>query len=327
MTMTSATSNAELEALRLLESYAQELRDFLETLPGHLKWERFDELRERSSRLLGSLPRPACDERLKARWALMQQRLSDLNAAITNQSPRARIMARYDELARDYEQWLSAYRARAHAVGMSTPVRASSAKPLIRARTLFHMAMGVLAISLYQFAITRTQAMIILWSLLGGAVSLEITRSMWSKWNRILLNSPVFHPIARPWEYHQVNSSTWYLTALCIVGPLFSQPAVSIAVLILALADPAAAWFGKRWGKRKLYRQKSYVGTLTFFVVGFLVAGAFLIGLWPSIPVARSIAAAALCSGVAAIAELFSERVDDNFTVPIAGAIAAALLI
>lgn len=327
MTSITTTTPSELEALQRLEAHAQELREFLETLPAYMKWERFDELRDRSAKLLGSLPRPACDERLRARWVQIQRGLSDLNEAITAQSPRARIMAYYDELSRDYEQWLAAFKARARAVGMTTPVRASSAKPLIRARTLFHIAMGVMAVSLYQFVITRTQAIIILYSLMSVVVGLEVTRRIWARWNHILLTSPVFHPIARAREYHKVNSSTWYLCALCIVAPLFSQPAVSIAVLILAIADPAAAWIGRRYGSRKLYRQKSYVGTLTFFMTGFVVAGAFLVGLWPAIPMARALGAAALCACVAAVAELFSERIDDNFTVPIAGAIAASVLI
>jgi dolichol kinase len=323
----STSSTAELETLRALEVRAQELREFIETLPGHLKWERFDELRERCSRLLDSLPRPAGDERLKAAWASTQQKLSELHAALSAQSPRARVIARYDELSRSYEQWLAALTQRARALGASAPLRVTSAKPLIRARTLFHIAMGVLGVSMYQFVLSQSGAMIVLYSLLGVVVGLEVTRRIWARWNHILLNSPVFHPIARPREYHTVNSSTWYLTALCIVTTVFSQPAVSAAVLILAFADPAAAWVGRRYGTRKLYGRKSWVGSLTFFVVGFAVASAFLLTLWPTIAPARALSAAAVCALAAAVAELFSERVDDNFTVPLAGAVAAALFI
>ena len=325
--MTAVTSNIELEALRALEARAQELREFLESLPNHLKWERFDELRERCARLLESLPRPTGDERVKAAWARTQQKLSELHAALCARSPRARVIARYDEVSRAYEQWLAAFRARARALGVRSPLHASSAKPLIGARTAFHVAMGVLGVSLYQFVLTRSMATIILYSLLGAVIFLEVTRRMWARWNHILLTSPIFHPIARAREYHTINSSTWYLTALCIVTPIFSQPAVGSAVLILAFADPAAAWFGRRYGKRKLYRQKSFVGSLAFLIVGFLAAGAFLLTLWPAIAPARALAAAAVCSLAAAIAELFSERIDDNFTVPIAGVLAAATLI
>ncbi|MBI5532003.1 MAG: hypothetical protein HY898_04760 [Deltaproteobacteria bacterium] len=325
--MTATTSSAELEALRMLEARAHELREFLESLPSHMKWERFDELRERCARLMDQMPRPFNDERLKATWVRTQERLAELHAALASPSTRARVMNRYDELSRAYEQWLAAFRARASAMGMSFPVRASSVKPLIRARTVFHMAMGTLAIGLYQFVINLRQAMIILLSLLGITITLEVTRRIWKRWNHILLTSPVFHPIARPREYHTINSSTWYLTALCLIGPLFSKPAVSAGVLILAFADPAAAWVGKRWGKRKLHRQKSIVGSLAFLVVAFVVASAFLLGLYPQFTIAQRLGAAGLAATAGAIAELFSERIDDNFTVPIAAVLASSLLI
>jgi dolichol kinase len=325
--MTAITSNAELEALRVLEARALELREFLESLPSHMKWERFDELRERCGRLIDQMPRPLNDERLKATWIRTQERLAELHVALSSHSPRARVMALYDELSRAYELWLPEFRARASAMGMSFPVQASSVKPLIRARTLFHMAMGTLAICLYQFVINLRQAMIILLSLLSITIGLEVTRRIWSRWNHILLTSRVFHPIARPREYHTVNSSTWYLTALCLIAPVFSQPAVSAGVLILAFADPAAAWVGKRYGKRKLHRQKSLVGSLAFVVVAFAVASAFLLGFYPQFTLGQRLGAAALAATAGAVAELFSERIDDNFTVPIAAVLASSILI
>jgi dolichol kinase len=325
--MTAITSNAEIEALRVLEARAQELRDFLESLPTHLKWERFDELRDRCARLKDNFPRPPSDERMRAAWVRTQERLSELHLALSSRSPRAGVIACYDDLSRAYELWLAAFRARAHAVGLATAVNASSVKPLIRARTLFHIAMGMTAVSLYQFFITRSQAMVVLLSLFAVAASLEITRRFSSRWNHILLTSPVFHPIARPREYHAVNSSTWYLMALCLITPLFSQPAVCAGVLILGLADPAAAWFGKKYGKTKLYRQKSVVGTLAFFAVAFAAASAYFVGLHAELSLGRCLAGAALAGAAGAVAELFSERIDDNFTVPIAAVLAASILI
>lgn len=327
----SLAQSAEFEALRALEAQALELREFLEALPSHLTWERYEEmrgeLRDRCARLMRDFPRTPLDERVRSAWASTQERLSEMHAALASCSPRERVQDRYDELSRAYEQWVTAFGSRMRNLGASASPRSNTLKPLIRARTLFHIGMGVGAVALYQFLLTPRQATIVLLSVLGMVVGLEVTRRIWARWNHILLTSPVFQPIARPREYKAVNSASWYVLALCLVQPFFSRPAVCAAVLVLALADPAAAWIGRRFGTRKLFRRKSWVGTATFAVTGFLAAIGYLFAFHASLGATHILGAAALCSIAGAIAELFSDRIDDNIAVPIAGVLAAAILI
>ena len=98
-----------------------------------------------------------------------------------------------------------------------------------------------------------------------------------------------------------------------------------LASLVLGIADPAASLVGKRWGKLKLFRDRSVLGTATFVCVGsigsmiFLMAYSSLNGF--------AIGVTALVAAVAgAAAELISgERLDDNLSIPVAIALALSL--
>ena len=105
------------------------------------------------------------------------------------------------------------------------------------------------------------------------------------------------------------------------------EPRVSaVAVTVLAFADPAAGLVGRRLGRIRLVHGRSLEGSLTFVVVGALVAWALLMVSYGSVtphPV-RMALGAAVCGG---LAELFSRRLDDNLTVPLAAAFGAWLMI
>jgi dolichol kinase len=252
-------------------------------------------------------------------------RLSELNQALrafkTQEMKIAReyVLSRYNETARAYEAWLMQW---------STPAqqRPQSLRTLRGARTWFHIAMGVFAAGMYQFVIDKTQALIILYTL--GAIfgTLEITRRFSSRWNEILV-STVFKAISRPGEFHKTNSATYYLLALCFITTLFDRASVITGILVLAFGDPAAAWVGKRFGKFKIYREKSLVGALSFFAAASLVLLAFFFSLHPEMAVSTRIVAALAAAAVGAIAEVFSTRLDDNLTVPVTVVAITALIL
>jgi dolichol kinase len=98
-------------------------------------------------------------------------------------------------------------------------------------------------------------------------------------------------------------------------------------VAVLGFADPTAAIVGRRFGRVKLVNGRTLEGTITFFVVG--VAAALGVVAWlpapPPVAVALALAAAAGVAG--ALAELFSRRIDDNFSIPIVSAAATAAVL
>jgi dolichol kinase len=306
--LTAATAGSALDLQ--LNNYAADLRAFLEAMPARLKQGALAHLRAECTALLEGAP-----EATGERWARLRHTLAELRQALDSGAARAYLTARYEEAARAYEHWMAARRA------PRAPLQ-----PLKGARTIFHVAMALLATVMYQFVLTRAQAVVVLLTLLTVFASLEITRRIWPRWNEILVRR-VFGAISRPREYHEVNSATWYLVALCVLTPFFSRPALLCGVLVLGIGDPAAAWAGKSWGRLKLYGNKSLVGSLAFVISGALVALAFLLAFYPALPWSNRVAAALIAAFCGALAELFSTRVDDNLTVPIAAVTAASLFL
>jgi len=314
--MTSlALTHLELQ----LVHYAEEVQAFLDKLPSHVKGGRLEEAHQQCARLLAAVP-PAVIANARP-WSGLRDSLAELKQALETGAARQRLLATYEDAARAYEAWIKAHRT---AAAGRWSLR--SLKPLIGARTLFHMSMGVVATALYQFVLTRTQAMAVLLVLLGVFVSLELTRRMSGRWNDVLVKR-VFHSIARPHEYYRVNSSTWYLLALCLITPVFSRPAVLVGVLVLGFADPAAAWIGKRYGRVKLHGNKSLQGTLAFAFSGALAASGLLFGFYPELSVGARLSAALAGAVAGGVAELFTDKLDDNLTIPIAAALAASVFV
>ncbi len=304
--------NLELQ----LSAYSAELHAFLDGLPGRLKSGPVAPLGREVAALLERAPAVPGE-----RWPRLRHALAELRSGLEGGAARAYLLARYEEAARAYEHWLASRRAQGRrAAG------ADSLKPLRGARTWFHIAMGLLATTLYQLVLTRAEAVGVLVTLLSIFAALEVLRRLSGRFNHLLVTN-VFKLIVRPREYYEINSATWYLLALCLLTPVFSRPAVLTGILVLAFGDPAAAWIGKRFGKLKLHGKKSLLGSLAFLGAGAAVSLAFLLAFYPGLPLWKRLCAAGLASLTGAVAELFSERLDDNLTVPIAAVLAAALLV
>lgn len=344
--MGSVASAAALNSSMMLASpmgeafdaYVQELQQFMEALPERARASYADyqqrkeanwaELISQCRALRERMPQPSGDavsEALAQSWRGVADRLKALSEEMANRPDLSAVQRRHMELSRSFEIWAAKFRR-------TTTVRRIEIgrfKPLAAVRTAFHVGMALVAVVCYQFFLSRIGAVAVLGSLLVVFGTLEITRRVYPRWNEMLLETPLLKAMARPEEFHEVNSATYFLLALCAITPFFSREAVLCGILIIGFCDPAAAWVGKRYGKRKLYRRKSWVGSGTFVVVGLLVTLPYLAfalrqagGLTPMV-----VAAALLASVGGAIAELFSTKLDDNLTVPIVATICASLLL
>ena len=82
---------------------------------------------------------------------------------------------------------------------------------------------------------------------------------------------------------------------------------------------------GARWGRIRLYNDKSLLGSAVFFAAGSIVSTIYLaLAVAPMSPL-RMIAIATSVSLVGTVVELFSDRLDDNFTIPVTCAAMAML--
>src|SRR5581483_4565863 len=107
------------------------------------------------------------------------------------------------------------------------------------------------------------------------AWTLETTRAFMPRWNAVLMR--LLGAIAHPHERSRVNSSTWYATVLVVIATVCSRPACAVGVAVLAFADPAAGYAGRRWGRTRIRHGRSLEGTLTFVAVGTIAAS---LALW-----------------------------------------------
>jgi dolichol kinase len=199
--------------------------------------------------------------------------------------------------------------------------KAPVSRPQNYARSLFHLACGAVALTLVQLLPSRAWLIAVCAPFAVAAWGMETARRFSAAVNERLMR--FFAPVAHPHERHRVNSSTWYTTALLLMA-IFAPPrAAEIGVLVLAVADPAAGFFGRRFGRTRLRAGRSLEGTLTFLTVGALAAFAWL-NVVHALPLASMIVISLAGALVGALTELFSTRLDDNFTIPVAVSAAAA---
>lgn len=123
-----------------------------------------------------------------------------------------------------------------------------------------------------------------------------------------------FAALASPREAGRVASSTWYVVSALILSLWTSTPVFAAAMLVLALADPAASVAGRLAGRRRL-GPGTWEGTAAFFAVAFAVLA----------PLAGPAAALGVAC-VAAAVEALPTGIDDNLTVPLVTALALSLV-
>ncbi len=177
-------------------------------------------------------------------------------------------------------------------------------------RRIFHATNGIVMAGVLLLADPPWATAVVLLTLLTlGAFALDVVRFTVPVVNRLFFR--VLRPLASPREATGIASSTWYLVGCTLAVVAFPREIAVAAILVLALADPAASWIGRRWGRRRL-GTGTFLGTSAFAAVAAAVLTPFL-----GLP-------AALLVGVAtAGVEILPWPLDDNLVVPlVAGALA-----
>jgi dolichol kinase len=232
--------------------------------------------------------------------------------------------------ARLRHEW-QAFRSRAYLTydGLAASLRHEDIHvPVLRPtnyyRNIFHVSSGLVALVCILHLASPVGLIWIAASFATFCWSAETGRKFSPKLNQVLMT--FFGPMAHQHEYHRVNSATWYATALLVLALFTSPMAAALAVVVLAFGDPAAALVGRRWGRTKIRASRSLEGTLAFTGVGGLMALAVLLAYYPALTLGASLMMALACGLAGALAELFSQKLDDNFTVPVAVGAAATVM-
>lgn len=180
-------------------------------------------------------------------------------------------------------------------------------------RRVFHAACGLAAVAFVEYGGFGPAVDLLVFSAaLLASLILDWIRLSHPDTNIVFFRW--FAALASPREARRIASSTWYLSGVVVVLLVAPAPYFAPAVLVLALADPAASVVGRMWGRHPLGKG-SWEGTITFFLVAYALI----------LPFAGP-AAALLAAGTVACLEVLPTGVDDNLIVPVAVAMALWLI-
>jgi len=203
-------------------------------------------------------------------------------------------------------------------------------KPKNYTRNIFHLGMAMTGVLTYEYLLDRTGVIIVMGILCASFTIMEVMRRASETWNRRFVDG-AFRHISRPGEAHQIPAATWYGFALLLGALYMPKEALQLGVLALGFGDPAAQIIGKRFGRTKLVGQKSLQGVIAFIAATAIVSTIFLLAIRPAgdaLAIFPLVLIAPIVLGVVgAVAELFSGRVDDNFTIPITVGTVAMLFV
>ena len=174
-------------------------------------------------------------------------------------------------------------------------------------RRAFHAASGLaLAWAPTALDLPRASVVVVLGLLLALLVAADVARLRAPRLNALFFRA--FPSFASPREADTVASSTWYVLGGLLVYAVFPRAVAVPAILVLALADPAASALGRILGRRRVGK-----GTLEGGLVFLAVALAILVprvGWAPGLVVAVGVT----------VVELLPWPLDDNLTIPVAAA-------
>lgn len=141
----------------------------------------------------------------------------------------------------------------------------------------------------------------------------EITRFKSANFNNWVFEH--LTPLVKSKERFQPVGTTFFLLGVLITVIFFPHYIVVTALTFLAISDVAAAVVGERWGKIKILN-KTLEGAISFFVTAIL-SGIVLMHLPLMQTEGLTFRLVVWGSLTAALVELFSYKMDDNFTIPI----------
>ena len=110
-----------------------------------------------------------------------------------------------------------------------------------------------------------------------------------------------------------------------LVRPL----STTIGVLVMGYGDGLAALVGAKWGKREIpfnVSKKSYLGTLTMFIVSLVIVTAALL-FFSELPLLRLFITAVAVAAISAVVELLTPFGLDNLTVPLLATLLIEVLV
>lgn len=190
-------------------------------------------------------------------------------------------------------------------------------------RKIWHMT-AVFGLFLIQYSLPHDMTMALFVLAWLTFVPFDFLRLRNEQLNRFLLN--LFRPIVRKNEIHRLAGTTYLLTGVILIHSIFDHYVVSLSLLFLAFADPIASYFGIRFGRTKIFKDKSLQGTLAAYFVCVICALIFY--QRPDQNWMLLVVFSLLAGVVGSISELMTiQELDDNLSLPVLSAAGIWLLL
>lgn len=298
--------DAVTATLETSRDVARELYElFAELDRGRLRRERLASMRTRLTSVRGKIAT------IEAEPAPLGGELKTLDALLDQHAPtrdvRSDWVALRQEVQPTYERIVRALQRE--------DIHVPSLRPTNYARNVLHLTSATSALLALELAPSWTVAIAIAAVVAALGLSLEIGRRLDPRINTFCMS--LFGRTAHPHEAHRVNSATWYAVAVLLMALCQQAVPAAIALVVLGVGDPIAAIVGRRWGRVRLVNGRSLEGSLAFVVSGGLAAASYVGIFHPEIGLGPTLAAAFVGAIAGALAELFSRRIDDNFSIPL----------
>lgn len=259
---------------------------------------------------------------------LEDRRLSRLYDGLCSLARQLESGPRAEALRREWRRYQRRLQASYGAIAARLE-RLSAPVPALRTtnygRNLFHFGAALFTLALVQFLLTPPQMIYVGVGFAAWCWLSELARVRFPWVTRAYMK--LLDPIAHSHEHHKVNSATWYATALGILSVTASPVAITVAVAVLGVADPAAGLVGRRFGRTRLLHGRTLEGSLAFVGAGVLAAALALRVFYPTLGPAVVLLAALAASVLGALAELCSVSLDDNLTIPLAAGLGVMLVL
>ena len=170
-------------------------------------------------------------------------------------------------------------------------------------RKLIHLSSSCIPFMLWYFGKDTFQPWIISCAII--LLILDYGR----RYNKFLyrIYSNLFITFTRPIEQGLISGASWVIIGAAVTIFIFNENTAIIGLLVLSIADSAAAIIGIKLGKTQLY-SKSLEGSAAFFITATII----VFSLSPAAFYINFIAVIA-----ATVVELFSTpRINDNLLIP-----------
>ncbi len=182
-------------------------------------------------------------------------------------------------------------------------------------RKLFHV-MHALALAGLAFVVPLSWIMVLEVLFFGSMI---VTRYLVENKNNVL---KWVGYMSRAYKVGRISYGEFFYPASVILIVLLAESKweFAAAVLILGLADTAAAFVGKKYGKRTAYtilgQKKSLIGSLAFFVVTMVILAWFTLAAPQVAPV--GVLALAMAGVLITVTENVGVYGSDNLLIPVA---------